>query len=162
MSKVQGWLLAAALLLSGAVVGALGMEAWRVWSGGPFGRMERLGPAAFVVDRMTKDLGLTKDQQDKITPLAEEMFAKTAEARKPFLEIEEAIFEEYQAKIRQLLTPEQAVKHEEVLSRIREHRKRMLAGPPPGPPPGGPHGPPPGGPMPWLPKDGPPPPPPRQ
>ncbi|GFK93785.1 hypothetical protein NNJEOMEG_01619 [Fundidesulfovibrio magnetotacticus] len=171
MTRTQGWLLALALLVCGMAVGALGMEAWRVWFGGPFGhfgRMERLGPAAFVVERMTQDLGLSAEQGKALTPLVEEMFARTAEARKPFLEAEDAIFEEYQARIRALLTPEQARKHEEIMVRLREHRKRMLSGPPgPPPPPDGRRGPPPpppgpAGPPPWIsPGDpkGPPPPP---
>lgn len=136
-------LLAGALFVTGAVVGMLGNEAWHAMRGGPFGKMERMGPAGFILEHMTRELGLSEDQRGKIKPIIDEMVAKVDEARKPFREKEDAIFTEYHARMKAFFTPEQSRLQDELLKRLREHRGKMgpppgptgMFGPPPGPPP---------------------------
>lgn len=134
MSRRKGLLIALAIFLTGVVVGALGQEVWRIAQGGPFGRIERMGPAGFIVEQMTRELGLSAEQREKIRPVIEEMVARLGEARKPFMAVEDALMDEYQGRVRQYLTPGQAAKHEAIIARIREHRGKMM---PPPPPPGG-------------------------
>ena len=157
MSRGKGWLLASALFLTGAAVGALGLEAWHATRGGPFDRMARQGPAAFITDRMSHELGLTPAQQAQIRPIIEEMVAKMDQSREPCMAEGEAISERYQAKVRNLLTPEQAAKHDAIMKRLREQRRLMPPppGPLPGPPPDGPFGGPEGFPPPGEPRGGP-------
>jgi hypothetical protein len=135
MTRSKGLLIVAAIFLTGAAVGALGLEAWHAWRGGVFGKVERLGPGGFIMDHMTRDLGLSSEQQARIRPLVEEMVAKLDEARKPCFEAGEAVHEKYQGLIRKELTPDQAKKHDEFLKRL--HARKLHEGPPP-PPPGGP------------------------
>ncbi|WP_243358118.1 hypothetical protein [Fundidesulfovibrio terrae] len=142
MTRSKGLLIVAAIFLTGAAVGALGLEAWHAYRGGAFGKMERMGPAGFIMDHMNRELGLSSEQQAKIRPLVEEMVTKMDEARKPCFDAGEAVLEKYQGMIRTQLTPDQAKKHDEFLKRLRAR---------------GPHGPPPGGPGLF---GGPPPPPP--
>ena len=150
MTRGKGWLIAIAIFLTGAVVGALGLDAWHMMRGGPFGQVERLGPAGFIMEHMTGDLGLEPEQLWKIRPIVEEMVTKLDETRKPCIQEEEAVFEEYQAKIRATLLPQQIKRHDEMLERLRKLRQfrpppRPPLGPPPmfGAPPGPPLGPPP-------------------
>jgi hypothetical protein len=143
--RTKGIFLAAALFLTGAAVGALGLEAWHMMHGGPFGRMARLGPAAFITERMSHDLNLTPDQLARIRPIIKEMVAKQEQSREPCAAEGEAIAEKYLAQVRSLLTPEQVVRHDAIMKRVREHGM-LMPPPPPGPfPPGEPPGPPPPG-----------------
>ncbi|WP_243312761.1 hypothetical protein [Fundidesulfovibrio agrisoli] len=164
MTRNRGWMLAAALFFTGAAVGALGTEAWRVVRGDQFARMQRMGPQAFILEHMTKDLGLSEEQRLKIGAVLKEMVEKLEEQRKPFMEQEERIRDDYMGRISQYLTPEQAKIHEKRREEMRQRRKNFEPGVhPPGPPPGGlglfggPPPPPPG----QGPADGPPPPPPQ-
>lgn len=143
MTRSKGWLIAIAIFLTGAVVGALGLDAWRMLRGGPFGKVERLGPAGFIMEHLSRELGLTPEQQSIIRPVVDEMVVKMDETRKPCIQEDEILFEQYQSRIHGMLQPEQAKRHDDLLERLRKFRK---FGPPPGPPPGPPSlfGPPPG------------------
>lgn len=155
MTRSKGLILAAVLFLTGALVGVLAGEAWHLLRGGPFGRMERLGPKAFILERMGEDLVLTADQKAKLKPLIEEMVDKLDQVHKPCFEEDQVIFERYQAQIRSLLTPEQAAKHKAMMERFsRRNGPGMPPPPPPGHPGDGPRG------MPPPPPPGSPPPPP--
>jgi len=141
MTRNRGWMLAAALFLTGAAVGALGLEAWRMMRGDQFARMERMGPQAFILDRMSKDMDLSAEQRQKIGAVLQEMVDKLAEQRKPIMDQEEQTLEAYMARVRELLTPAQARIHDQRLEEARKRRKNFMLGPPP---PGSPPGPPPG------------------
>lgn len=153
MSRRKGLLIALVIFLTGAIVGAFGLEAFRVLRGGPFQHLEGKGPAGFIMERMSKDLGLSESQRKEIEPVILEMITKIDQIRRPIQEQEESVFDEYMARVRQHLTEAQAVKQDEIVKRMRDFRKRMQQGPhdgpPPPPPPGGlffgpPGGPPPG------------------
>lgn len=164
MSRGKGLLIALVIFLTGSIVGAFGLEAFRVLRGGPFKHLEGKGPVGFIMERMSSDLKLSEAQKKDIEPVITEMIGKIDQLRRPIQEQEEAIFEEYLARVRQHLTEAQAVKQDAIAQRMRDFRKRMQQGPqggsPPPPPPGlglffgPPFGPPPGAP------GGPPPPPP--
>jgi len=105
------------------------------------------------MERMSSDLKLSEAQRKNIEPVITEMIGKIDQLRRPIQEQEEAILEEYHARVRQLLTETQAVKQDEVVKRMKDFRKRMQQGPhggslPPPPPDGlffgSPGGPPPG------------------
>jgi len=153
MCRRKGLLIALVIFLTGGLVGAFGLEAFRVLRGGPFKHLEGKGPAGFIMERMSKDLGLSESQRKEIEPVILEMIAKIEQIRRPIQQQEDAIFDEYVARVRQHLTEAQAVKQDEIVKRMRDFRKKMQQGPhdgpPPPPPPGGlffgaPGGPPPG------------------
>jgi len=141
MSRGKGLSIALVIFLTGAVVGAFGLEAFRVLQGGPFKHLEGKGPVGFIMERMNSDLKLSEAQRKEIEPVILEMIAKIEQLRRPIQEQEEAILEEYHARVRQLLTETQAVKQDEIVKRMRDFRKRMQQGPhggslPPPPPDG--------------------------
>jgi len=135
MSRGKGLLIALVIFLTGVVVGAFGLEAFRVLRGGPFKHLEGKGPAGFIMEHMSKDLGLSDSQRKEIEPLILEMITKIDQIRRPVQEQEEPVFEEYMARVRQHLTEAQAAKQDEIVKRMRDFRKRMQQGPHNGPPP---------------------------
>jgi hypothetical protein len=155
MNKTGYWLTGLGLFIMGALTGALAMGAWFYNQGNPMARMERMGPAGFVMDRLSRELALSDSQREQIGTVVKAMMEAGHALRQPCMEAEAKLFEEGSAKIRALLTPEQAVKHDEIMAKMRAHRPHgpHFPGPPPGPPPDGPGWPFPPGP--------PPPPPPR-
>ncbi|MBF0481102.1 MAG: hypothetical protein HQK81_13090 [Desulfovibrionaceae bacterium] len=137
MNKSGYWLTGLGLFLMGACTGALAMGAWLFDMGNPMARMERMGPAAFIMDRLDSELALTVRQRELIAPVVAEVMDKGQALRRPCMEAEAKLFEEGQGKINALLTPEQAAKHNELVGRMRP--RLPFPGPPfPGPPPGGP------------------------
>jgi len=163
MSRGKGLLIALVIFLTGGIVGAFGLEAFRMLRGGPFKHLDGMGPAAFIMERMSNDLGLSESQRKEIEPVILEMIIKVEQIRRPIREQEDSILDEYMARVRQHLTEAQAVKQDEIVKRMRDFRKRMqqgpqggppppppppgmglFFGPPGGPPPGPPGGPPPG------------------
>jgi hypothetical protein len=152
MNKSGYWMTGLGLFLMGAVTGALAMGAWFFNQGNPMARMERLGPAGFVMDRLSHELNLTEAQRQQIAPIVKDMMERGDALRKPCIEAEEKLFEEEQSRVSALLTPEQAARHAEMIARMKAHQPQFDS--PPGP--GGPHGP--GGPG-WPFSPGPPPPP---
>lgn len=156
MSNKAPWMVALAIFITGVAVGALGMEALRMSHGWPFFRPEYRDMKTDVLERMSRELGLSAEQRQRVTPLLEEMMEQSRQARMPSLAAEQAILDTFDAKLREMLTPGQIRKHDEFLARMREHRGKMPF-PPGGPPPLPPGGFPPmfGGPPP---PDGPPPP----
>lgn len=154
MTKYSAWLAGAAIFLTGAVVGALLMLVLGRPSE-PFRRPPHKPMPVMVLEHMQHDLGLSKDQVQELKPVVEEMVEKIHAARKPFQQVEEAVFTEYQAKIAERLTPDQRRKQEELIARMKKMRDAGFPPPPPDdrfgpppPPPGGgplpPFGPPPG------------------
>jgi len=151
MTKYSAWLAGAAIFLTGAVVGALLLLVLDRPSE-PFRRPPRKPMPVMVLEHLPHDLGLSRDQVAELKPVVEEMVEKLHEARKPFQQVEEAVFTEYQAKIAERLTPDQRRKQEELIARMKKMRDAGFPPPPPdggfGPPPPGegplPLGPPPG------------------
>lgn len=157
MSRGKGLVIALVIFVTGGIVGAFGLEAFRMVRGGPFKHLEGKGPVGFIMERMSQDLNLSETQIKDIEPVITEMIGKIDQVRRPIQGQEEAIFEEYLARVRQFLSDEQARKQDAIAQRMRDFRKRMQqgpqGGPPPpppglgllfGPPPGPPGGPPPG------------------
>ena len=153
MSKRKGLLIALAIFLTGCIAGAFGLEAFRVLRGGPFKHLEGKGPVGFIMERMSNDLNLSEAQRKEIEPVILEMLGKIDQLRRPIQQQEDAIFDEYVARVNKHLSEEQARKHEAITQRMRDFRKKMQQGPhggslPPPPPDGlffgGPGGPPPG------------------
>jgi len=139
MHKSGYWLTGLGLFFMGALTGSLAMGAWFFNQGNPMARMERMGPAGFVMDRLSHELDLTEAQKQQIAPLVKDMMERGDALRKPCMEAEDKLFEEEQGKISAFLTPEQAARQAEMLVRMKAHRPRFGppgGGPPhPGPPP---------------------------
>ena len=137
MSNKTPWMVALAIFITGAAVGVLGLEALRMSHGWPFSLPRPMDMKTAILQHMSRDLGLSAQQKQHIEPLLGEMLEQSRQARLPSMAAEDAVIDIYQAKIREQLTPEQAIKHDAILARIREHRKNMPF-PPGGPPPDGP------------------------
>jgi len=116
--------------LLGVLAGGAGMffYGWRM-SALPTGaaRRER------ILRRMTRDLSLNDTQVQKIRSIMEETGGKIGELRKQHRPEYDAVRNESHDRIRKELTPEQAVKFEEMVRRFEERRKRGDAPPPPPP-----------------------------
>jgi Spy/CpxP family protein refolding chaperone len=93
-----------------------------------------LGQMKMRLERMTKELGLTKEQQDKLKPILEDEFGKLQELqgndtlnrderRARLQELNESTY----GRIRPILTPEQQKKHDAAKQIIRERRSQQRA-----------------------------------
>lgn len=78
-----------------------------------------------LVNRLTRELNLTADQQEKLTAILMDMQEKFAAVRQQMTPQFEQIRNQGHDQIRQMLTPEQRPKFEEFLRRLEaEHRRR--------------------------------------
>ncbi|EKO39403.1 MAG: hypothetical protein B193_1883 [Solidesulfovibrio magneticus str. Maddingley MBC34] len=143
------------LFASGAVVGVVGSRL--LGERGPWALMHG-DPRHFAVmamRRLTSDLDLTQEQQDKLRPIimdtTRQIIALRREQEPRMQELIDTSIELTKA----LLTPEQREKFVDVMARLEARRKAMDHFGPPPPPDG--FGPPPDG---FGPRHGPPPPPP--
>lgn len=122
-----------AIFAAGVVTGALLPHAMRYggWRGGrPMPpRPEEM--AAHLQARFKRELSLTAEQEQKVAPLLQESARSLqtirAEGERKVVESMESVH----ARIRELLTPEQVVKLEEMQKRRRERMTRGGGGPPP-------------------------------
>ncbi len=143
------------LFASGAVVGVVGSRL--LGERGPLALMhgDPRHFAAMAIRRLTSDLDLTQEQQDKLRPIIMDTTRQIIALR---LEQEPRMQELINTSIeltKALLTPEQREKFVGVMARLETRRKAMDHFGPPPPPDG--FGPPPDG---FGPRHGPPPPPP--
>lgn len=144
------------LFASGAVVGVVGSRL--LGERGPLAIMhgDPRHFAAMAMRRLTSDLDLSQEQQDKLRPIimdtTRQIIALRREQEPRMQELIDTSIELTKA----LLTPEQREKFVDVMAKLEARRKAMDHFGPPPPPPDG-FGPPPDG---FRPRHGPPPPPP--
>jgi Spy/CpxP family protein refolding chaperone len=93
------------------------------------GRWHRRPDRQRIVRHFTRELNLTADQTTQLDKIMEESFKKTAEQRDQVEPQFKAIREETSNRIRQILTPEQLTKFNEMVRRFEERRSKQ--GPPP-------------------------------
>jgi Spy/CpxP family protein refolding chaperone len=121
-----------AVFILGAALGALGMY----WAGRSVmaGSARRSGPSspaehnARVVDSMTKDLGLTPDQQKQLLAILEQTGAKYKAVHEQVAPQMDAIRKEGRDQIRGILSSDQRAKFEEKLRQMDEDRKKRTGG----------------------------------
>lgn len=77
-----------------------------------------------LVNRLTRELNLTADQQEKLTTILKDMQQKFAAVRQQMTPQFEQIRNQGHDQIRQMLTPEQRPKFEEFLRRLEADRRR--------------------------------------
>ncbi len=78
-----------------------------------------------IVRRFTSELKLSADQTAQLDRIFEESFKKMDEQRKQVEPQFQAIRDETSSRIRQILTPEQLPKFNEMLRRYEERRSRQ-------------------------------------
>jgi Spy/CpxP family protein refolding chaperone len=130
-AKRKAALWVAAVFLLGAALGGVGGYIFAhhsVFANAPLTEQQR---RAHRVEQMTKDLGLTPDQQHQLDTILSQIHGEY----KALHEQSDAQMDQARQKgrnqIRAILTPDQMPKFEEFLKRMDEERKRN---PPPGPP----------------------------
>jgi len=78
-----------------------------------------------IVRRLSSELKLSADQTAQLDKIMEESFKKIEEQRKQVEPQFKAIHDETSSRIRQILTPEQLPKFNEMLRRYEERRSRQ-------------------------------------
>jgi len=113
-------LLVILVFVLGLALGALGMHlaTSRIWAGPP-----RPKDPARVVHELTRELGLTPDQQKQLSAIVEETRAKYHAIYEECRPRMDEARQQGRQKIRGILTPEQLVKFEARLQRLDEERK---------------------------------------
>ena len=89
-----------------------------------FGPGPRRPDKARIVRHMTRELKLTDPQVQQVTRIVDESDQKFSELRKQTRPQFDAIRDESRARIREILTPEQATKFDEMVRRFEERRKK--------------------------------------
>ena len=99
-----------------------------------FARMAPDSMAQHMKERMRKELKLTPDQMQKISPIIDRTASQLQKARDQTMQSVHGIFSQSHREMEPLLTPEQRVKLEQMEERHRRllHRHGFV---PPGPPP---------------------------
>ena len=163
MRKVKPWLFIAVIFIAGAVAGA----ALTMSFGPPFRHLPFQAMNKQWMDRLTKELDLTADQQAKIQPIVTDSANQLQAVRREQFEKVTKIVDTTNKAIAAVLTPEQRQKLEKIESEMDQNRDKIFPGHKRmwdhgGPPPGGPgqHWPP-GGPRPGGEAEPAPPPPPE-
>jgi Spy/CpxP family protein refolding chaperone len=112
-------------LLLGVVVGGAGVFFYAWYSGHWPHRPDRQRLAR----RLTRELNLNATQVQQLTQILDETSKKFDDLRKQLDPQFDAVRKESQDRVRQILTPEQLAKFNEMVRRFEERRKRR--GPPP-------------------------------
>jgi len=107
----------------GILVGGAGV----LFYGWHFGRWHRGYDKDRIVRHMTRELRLSEPQAQQISRIMEESGKRFEELRRQHRPQFDALRKESRDRIRQVLTPEQAAKFDEMVRRLDERRKR--AGP---------------------------------
>lgn len=123
MDKRKLALLGGGIFLAGALAGALGAGPVIKYVFNPAARMERLGAAAFYMERMDRVLGLSAEQKTTIQPILEDMMAQVRQAKSPCREAEEQAIAAGQERIAAQLDSTQAAKYKAMTDRFERHRK---------------------------------------
>lgn len=103
------------------------------WHAGIWPR-RRSGPERFI-QNLTRDLNLTPDQVEKIKVILDESNQKFRDFRRQLRPQFDELRKEGRGRIRQVLTPEQVTKFDEIMSRLDARRRRGRGNRPPPPPP---------------------------
>ena len=127
----------AGVFVAGAIFGGALAPRWF----GPRRPMHR-GQAfeLHLMDRLTRELALTPEQQKKIAPIVSRAEAETRRLRRESVQSFRAVMEKANTEIAAELTPEQRTKMDEMQRRFRERLERFRArhgqkrAPPPPPP----------------------------
>ena len=109
----------------GIALGALGayVASRRVWSAGGEGRTHR-EKRAHMVERLTRELRLSPEQQKQLDAILTDMQAKYRALHEQISPQTEQVRQQGRAQIRAILTPEQKPKFEEFLREFDEERKK--------------------------------------
>jgi Spy/CpxP family protein refolding chaperone len=110
--------------LLGAIVGGSAV----VFYGWQSGRWHRRPDRQRIVRHLTRELNLTTPQAEQLKTIMDDSFKKFAEQRQQMDPQFKAIHEETTNRIRQILTPEQLTKFNEMVRRFEERRSKK--GPP--------------------------------
>jgi hypothetical protein len=133
-SRRAAVLLVIAVLVLGIALGVLGtyLEGYRVFGSGMMHRTPPdHSPAALQrgrqakVDRFTKELDLTPDQQKQLDSVLAQMQTKYSGVHEQFRGQMDQVHKQGSDAIRAILTPEQAAKFDETVRRMDEERKKQ-------------------------------------
>lgn len=116
----RAYLYFAVTFLLGVIVGGVGVffYAWH------WGRWHRRFDSERIVQRLTRDLELSKEQTAQLRGIMDETGKKFAELRKQAGPQFKALREESHNRIRQILNPAQAKKFDELVQRHKNRMKR--------------------------------------
>jgi Spy/CpxP family protein refolding chaperone len=123
--KIKIVLLLVLIFLLGTATGALGyrlLEQRGFFS--PRNRAVSRDRTGGVVDRFTRELGLTPEQGQQLSAILKDNEKKFAELRRSINPQAEAIRQEGRNQIRAILTEEQKPKFEEMLRKTDEERRK--------------------------------------
>lgn len=121
--KAVGLLLVVFVL--GIALGALGAYlAGRRVSGAPAEGTSHRGKRARIVERLTRELDLSADQQKQVDAISADMLAKFRALQDQITPQTEQVRQQGRAQIRAILTPEQRPKFEDFLRRLDEEKKK--------------------------------------
>lgn len=126
MNKRKFILASMGIFLAGALAGAVGMGVYAKARLSPMVRMEKMGPAAFFLDRLDHVLKLSSEQKQAIKPIIEDTVAKLREVREPCLRNEDGVLKEEHDRLKSYLDPAQQEKFDEFLAKMKERRKRFF------------------------------------
>ena len=116
----RAYLYFALTFLLGIIVGGAGMFFYG-WYGGHWHRHPR---KEVIVRRLTHDLNLSEAQVQQLGPIVDDSMKKYSALQVQVDPQFRAIREESRKQIRQILTPEQATKFDELVRRMDERIKR--------------------------------------
>lgn len=130
-------LLVLAVFVLGVAIGVLGtyLEGYRVFGAGIMHRqpIDR-SPAAqqrhqqAQVDRITKELSLSVDQQKQLDGILSQIATRYAAVHEQTVTENEQVRKQGRDQIRAVLTPDQLPKFEEFLRKMDEERKKRISG----------------------------------
>lgn len=86
-----------------------------------------------IVDRLSRELGLTQQQRQDIRPIIAATTARMHELKKELQPRLDALVDESVVDIKKHLDPSQDAKIDRIVERMREHRKQFEDFPPPPP-----------------------------
>lgn len=131
-TRREAGILVLIVFVLGVLVGGVGNHFWgqSVW-GGRSERPARTGPPsrAKVIDDFTHELQLTPDQQQQLGTIIDQTRAEWSAQHEATQKKHEAIRQEAHARIRAILTPEQAPKFDAFMQHLAEQRKKDQAAP---------------------------------
>jgi Spy/CpxP family protein refolding chaperone len=136
-SRLAAVLLVVAVLVLGIALGVLGtyLEGYRVFGASMIHRTRPdRSPAAQQherqarVEQMTKDLGLTADQQQKLDSALTQMSTTYGGIHQQFGAQMDQARKQGRDSIRAILTPEQVAKFDETMRKMDEERKKQQQG----------------------------------
>jgi hypothetical protein len=116
-----------AVFALGAAFGALGNHLWAQRVSGESAAVNTKPTRDQVVADMTQRLQLTPDQQKQAAAAIDETRAKWQALNASFDAPREQIRQDFRAKVRAMLTPDQQVKFDDFLKRLDEQRRKEAA-----------------------------------